>query len=188
MLELFRKRGVKKVLDLGCGSGSHLVYLAKHGFEVYGIDNSEEAVKIAEECFRDSGLKGDLRIGSIYGKLPYEDSFFDAVISFRVIHHARINEIRRCVKEIDRILKPSGLIFVTIRKRIPEKKMAKHKILDSRTYVPIEGEETGVVHYLFNKELLKKEFRSFRIKDIRIDYGPKEWESYYCLIGELRSA
>jgi len=34
LLKIFRKRKVKKVLDLGCGSGRHLKFLAENGFEV----------------------------------------------------------------------------------------------------------------------------------------------------------
>ena len=93
----------------------------------------------------------------MYGKLPYENNFFDAVISFRAIYHAKIDEIRKTIKEIERILKPHRLIFITIRKKTPNKTMAKHKMLDSRTWVPIEGEEKGVVHYMFNKKLLSRE-------------------------------
>jgi len=40
LLKIFRKRKVKKVLDLGCGSGRHLKFLAKNGFEVWGMDNA----------------------------------------------------------------------------------------------------------------------------------------------------
>ena len=183
--KLFAKHDVKKVLDLGCGAGGHMVYLARHGFEVYGIDISKEAIKIAEEWLKEKKLKGNLRVGSIYKRLAYRDDFFDAVISFRVLHHAKIQDIRKVIKEIERVLKPHGVLFITIRKKISRKKMTKHKMLDSRTYVPIEGEEKGTVHYLFNKKLLREEFRNFEIHELRIDYGKKEWERYYCLIGEL---
>ncbi len=184
LLALFRKRGVKRVLDLGCGSGAHIAYLANCGFDVYGIDNSEKAIDVAKAYFRDSGLEGNLRVGSMYDRLPYDDCFFDAVISFRAIYHARIDEIRKTIKEIERTLKPRGLVFITTRKKTPNRTMSKHVMLDSRTYVPTEGEETGVVHYAFNKKLLREEFRGFKIICLRLDSGKREWERYYCLIGE----
>lgn len=183
LLMLFKKHNVKRVLDLGCGSGGHMVYLAENGFAVYGIDNSEKAIDLAEEYLKESKLKGDLKIGSMYGKLPYENDFFDAVISFRAIYHAKIEDIRKAIKEIERILKPRGLIFITIRKKTPNRTMAKHKMLSSRTYTPVEGEEKGVTHYIFNKKLLRREFKKFKIDCLRIDYGKQEWERYYCLIG-----
>ena len=45
---IFRKQGTKKVLDLACGAGKHLVYLAKQGFEVYGLDISAQGVKMSK--------------------------------------------------------------------------------------------------------------------------------------------
>lgn len=182
IVEVFKEHTVKKVLDLGCGSGRHLIYLAQLGFEVYGIDLAETGIKIAKDWLDEKDLHAELRIGSVYEKLPYEDDFFDAVISIRVIHHAKIEDIRKAIKEIQRVLKPRGLIFITVRKRTPKKRRLKFRALDSRTYIPVEGDEKGLIHYLFNKRLLRKEFKHFMIHDIWVDR-----ENYYCLLGELKT-
>jgi len=187
IIEFFRKNNVKMVLDLGCGTGGHMVCLVKHGFKVYGIDISEEGIKVAKKLLEENNLKADLKVGSVYKKLPYKDNFFDAIISIRVIHHAGIKDIRKLINEIKRILKPNVLIFITVRKKIPERNRLRFKLIDPRTYVPIEGDEKGVVHYLFNKELLIREFRGFKIHGFWIDYGKKDWELYYCLLGELKN-
>jgi ubiquinone/menaquinone biosynthesis C-methylase UbiE len=184
--EFFRKNDVKRVLDLGCGTGRHMLYLARRGFEVYGIDVAKEGIKIARQCLKDSKIRANLKVGSIYEKLPYQDNFFDAVISIRVIHHAGIKDIKKLIREIKRILKPKGLIFVTVRKKISQKSRLKFKAIAPRTYVPMEGDEKGVIHYLFNKELLMKEFQDFKIHDFWIDLGSQSWERYYCLLGELK--
>lgn len=196
--KLFKKKGVKKVLDLGCGSGINLVYLAKHGFEVYGIDNSPTAIKIAKNWIKEKSLKADLKINNIYKRLPYKDNLFDAVISIKTIHHARIKNIRKATKEIERVLKPGGLLFITVRRRRfnkktwskyiidekYEKRITKYKVLaSSRAYIPLEGGEKGLIHYLFNKKLLKKEFRNFKIYDIWVESDKR----HYCLLGELKS-
>jgi 2-polyprenyl-3-methyl-5-hydroxy-6-metoxy-1,4-benzoquinol methylase len=52
VVSLFRQRGVKKVLDAGCGVGRHIVYLAGKGFEVSGLDSSKEAIKITREVLK----------------------------------------------------------------------------------------------------------------------------------------
>jgi SAM-dependent methyltransferase len=190
ILMLFQTYSIKKILDLGCGSGGYLVSLAKNGFEVYGLDFSLEAIEVAKSWLRDEECEGHLKIGSIYKELPYADHFFDAVLSFRVIHHAKIDDIRKLIKELERVLKPQGLIFITIPKwKIPRKKMGNFKRFDSRTFIFKEGDQKDVMHYLFNKKLLKKEFKNFKISTLRIDndYYKKDdstiKESYYCLIG-----
>lgn len=180
---VFKEHNVKKVLDLGCGSGRHLIFLAERGFEVYGIDLAETGIKIAKDWLDEKDLHAELKIGSVYEELPYEDDFFDAVVSIRVLHHARIGDIRKAIKEIQRVLKSRGLIFITVRKRTPKKRRLKFIALDSRTYIPVEGDEKDLIHYLFNKRLLRREFRNFEIHDIWVDR-----ENYYCLLGESKTA
>lgn len=188
IVKLFKKRGIKRVLDLGCGSGRHLVYLAKHGFKVYGIDIAPEGIKIAKEWLKKEKLKANLKIASVYKKLPYKDNFFDAIISTQVIHHAKIETIRKLIKEMERILKPKGLIFLTVRKRgakkeIPKERLWKIKFIAPRTFVPLSHEEKGLIHYLFNKKLLRKEFKNFKIHDIWLESHKTHY--HYCLLGEL---
>lgn len=183
IVKLFKERGAKKILDLGCGTGRHTVYLAKKGFRVYGIDNSPAGIRINKDWLKKEKLKANLKIGDIYKKLPYKDKFFDVVISIQVIHHAKIRTIRKAIKEIERVLKPNGLIFITIRKKKQMRGRAKYKMIASRACIPVEGEEKGLIHYLFNKELLRKEFRDFKIYNIWIDFK----KIHYCLFGELKN-
>ena len=186
LVKQFKKRKVKRVLDLGCGTGRHVIYLAKKGFEVYGLDISAHGIKTTKEWLKKEKLKASLRIGDIYKKLPYKNNFFDAVISVQTLHHARIRDIRRLIKEIERVLKPGGLIFVTVTKRrpkklVPKERLWKMKLIAPRTYIPLTGDEKGLIHYYFNKKLLRKEFGNFKIHDIWVD------KSYhYALLGELK--
>ena len=200
IVKLFKKCGVKRVLDLGCGSGRHLVYLAKRGFDVYGIDIAPEGIKIARKWLKKEGLKANLKIGDIYKKLPYQDNFFDAIISTQALHHNIIEKIRKAIREIERILKPGGLIFITMRKALRlrdwkrnkivihkwkmgrEKRETKYKVIGIRIYTPIEGGEKGLIHFCFNKKLITKEFKNFKIPKIWIKKG------HYCFVGILKNA
>lgn len=96
---IFKKHNVKTILNLGCGTGRHTVYLTKQGFDVYGFDNSSEGIKIAKNWLKEDKLKADFKISSIYKKLPYKDSFFDAIVSTSVIHHGKIQAIKKLIKE-----------------------------------------------------------------------------------------
>lgn len=186
VVKLFKKHNVKRVLDLGCGSGRHLVYLAKRGFDVYGIDIAKHGIKIAANCLKKENLKAHLKVGDIYKKLPYKSNFFDAIISTATLHHNKIENIRKLIKEMERILKPKGLIFITVakkrsKKEIPKEKLWKIKMIAPRTFIPLTHDEKGLIHYWFNKKILKKEFKNFKIYDIWVA------KNNYCLLGELKN-
>lgn len=188
IIKLFKKRNVRKVLDLGCGSGRHTVYLARKKFDVYGFDIAGEGIKIAKSWLKKENLRANLKVGNMYKKLPYGDNFFDAIISTQTIHHGRIGEIRKSIKEMERILKPNGLIFITVSKKklkrkIPKEKLWKIKFIAPRTFIPLSHDEKGLIHYRFNKKLLRKEFKNFKVYNIRTDSK----KGHYCLLGELKS-
>lgn len=199
IVKLLKKRGVKKALDLGCGSGRHVVYLAKRGFLVYGIDNALKGIQITKAWLKKEKLKANLKIADIYKKLPYPNNFFDAIISTQVLHHNRIEKIRKLIKETERVLKPKGLIFVTVRRVLKvkeweknktvihrfkagkEKKETRYKVIGPRMYVATEGGEKDLIHFSFNKDLIRQEFKNFKIFNMWIKYG------HYCFLGELKS-
>lgn len=181
IVRIFKKNGVKKILDLGCGSGKYIVYLSEQKFDVRGIDISTEGLKKTRKRLKEKGIQAKLKVGSIYRKLPYKENFFDAVICIRTINHGRIESIRRAIKEIERVLKPNGFLFLTTRRRESKEKRHPFKVIAPYTCIPLAGREKGLVHYLFTKSSLKKEFNSFKSK-IWFD---KE-KHYYCLLGQLR--
>jgi len=174
IVKLFREKGVKKALDLGCGSGRHIVYLAKHGFEVYGIDIAPKGIGITKSWLKKEKLKARLKIGNIYKKLPYPNNFFDALISIQVLNHNRIGNIRKLIKEIERILKPEGLIFITVSRRGSIKDIPKEKLWKIRRVMgeavksqSIYKEEDTVVPRAELPKLLKG------VKEIGAKYGFK---------------
>jgi ubiquinone/menaquinone biosynthesis C-methylase UbiE len=184
IVEILKEYEIKKVLELGCGAGRHVVYLAKMGFEVYGIDIAKYGIKIARKWLREENLKAKLKVGDIYKKLPYKDNFFDAIICIRTLNHGKIEWIRRAIKEMYRILKPNGYVFVTVhkhrgKKHIPKEKLYGIKWIAPRTYIILGGPEKGIPHYRFNKKILISEFKKvgFKILDFWTDS-----KGYYCML------
>ncbi|MGH2593819.1 MAG: class I SAM-dependent methyltransferase [Anaerolineae bacterium] len=59
----FSKGG--RAIDIGCGTGANVVYLARHGFSVLGIDISRRAIALARRRMQDAGVAGDLRVGDV---------------------------------------------------------------------------------------------------------------------------
>ncbi|WXG44211.1 MAG: class I SAM-dependent methyltransferase [Promethearchaeati archaeon SRVP18_Atabeyarchaeia-1] len=175
--DFFKKHGVRRILDLGFGSGRHTVYLAAKGFEVQGIDIAQEGLRLTRSWLEEKALKADLRIGNIYDRLPYPDDFFDAIVSVQVMHHSVIANIRKLIKEVERVLRPSGLLFVTVLKS----SQRTHKKIAPSTVVPTGGPDKGLIHYLFNKASLRKEFSNFIIERIWVDST-----NHYCFLGRLK--
>lgn len=177
-----KKRNVQKILDLGSGSGRHLIYLSELGFEVFGIDISETGIKMSRDMLNKKGLKANLKVGNIYDRLPYTDEFFDSVISVQAMHHSNIDNIRSLIKEIERVLRPKGVIFITVPKtKKSQRKTKKYKEIEPRTFVPLDGWEKGLPHFLFNEGLIRKEFSNFKINKIWLDST-----KHYCFMGELK--
>jgi len=185
VISFFQQMDVKKVLDVGCGAGRHVVYLAGQGFQVSGLDSSDEAIKMNRDALKKMNLSAELTVASMYERLPYPNNNFDAIICTKALNHGILERIRGTINEMERVLKPSGAIFIVVtktRKILPSKKQKREaKIIAERTLVPKTGREIGVIHFQFNKEILLKEFRHFKVIDCHVDSMRN-----YCFLGILK--
>jgi SAM-dependent methyltransferase len=157
----------KRILDLGCGTGRHLIYLAEKGFELYGLDSSPTGLAVILQKLYKKNLTAHLSLHDILD-LPYEDNFFDALISIQVIHHNKTNNIRRTIREISRVLREGGILWVTIpvTKNEPS---TKQKEIEPGTFIPLNGEEKGLPHHYFKKHEISSLFKDFTILDVHKD-------------------
>ncbi len=98
----------QKVLDVGCGKAFLLFELTQvvPGIEVVGIDISEYGIGHAKEEIRDC-----LQIAEAQ-KLPFEDNSFDLVISLTTLHNLKVFDLKKAVKEIERVSKGNSYIMV----------------------------------------------------------------------------
>ena len=100
-------------------------------------------------------------------QFPYQNNFFDAIISIQVIHHAKLAKIKKIISEIERVIKPNGFIFITVPKHKNQAK--EYKKIAPNTYIPLDGWEKGLHHYYFTPEKLREVFRNFKIESIKTD-------------------
>ena len=98
------------VVDLGCGNGRNLVYLAREfGMRGVGYDTSHEAIKQAQEL--GAGLPLIFEVRSIAQPIPLPDASQTIVLDMMTSHFLRENERTVLRAEIVRVLRPDGWLF-----------------------------------------------------------------------------
>jgi SAM-dependent methyltransferase len=95
----------KRILDVGCGTGTMLTYLGSYG-KAEGVDIDEEAVGYC----RERGLV-DVSLGEA-ATLPFPDGTFDLVTGLDVIEH--LDDDVGALREMRRVLHPGGHVLVTV--------------------------------------------------------------------------
>jgi len=164
--DTFRLHGCRTILDLGCGSGRHLVHLTRIGSWVVGADISPTALDLAQAWLRDEGRQAELVLSDSRRPFPFRDGSFEGVLSTQVIHHARIAAVRTAIGEIRRVLAPGGLAFVTVSGR--KDPGVKFEEIEPGTFLPLTGPEAGLAHHIFTVEELRSEFQQLEILDLSI--------------------
>jgi tellurite methyltransferase len=138
-----------RILDAGCGNGRNLVYLLRHGFEVYGVDASEAGVahvrqlaaalapNLPESNFRTERLEA----------MSFPDAFADVILSNSVLHFASNDpQFHAMLLGMWRVLRPGGLLFCRLASTIG----ASFEPLGGRRHLLPDGSEW----YLVDEPLL----------------------------------
>jgi tellurite methyltransferase len=144
------------LLDAGCGGGRNLVWFLRSGYEVFGVDESPEAVRqvrnlagrlapaLPPESFQVSDLEA----------LPFPGQRFDVVICSAVLHFARDEaHFDRMLDEMWRVLRPGGLFFARLASTIGLEGRAR--LLEGRWYLLPDGSE----RFLVDAEMLERTTR-----------------------------
>lgn len=97
-----------KILDLGCGSGRDLLYFKNKDYEAYGLDNSEELIKLAEEYTNEKIIKCDFRNINLNIK-------FDAIWANASLLHLTINELKSTITKLINHLNKNGTIYMSFK-------------------------------------------------------------------------
>jgi SAM-dependent methyltransferase len=95
-----------RVLDVGCGTGTHSRWLAAIGVDVEAFDSSEEAIARARALATPANLK--YRVHDATDIFPYPDSSFDYVLDVRALENLSRDEALFALRQTVRVLKPRG--------------------------------------------------------------------------------
>jgi SAM-dependent methyltransferase len=125
----FEKLGLQPgdlLLDAGAGFGRHAFEAARLGARVVALDYASEEVTGTRATFGAMAEAGEIAwenyVGVLRGdatKLPFADGTFDRVITSEVLEH--IQDDVTAISELARVLRPGGMLGVTVPSSFPEK-------------------------------------------------------------------
>lgn len=103
------------ILDAGCGEGRNLIYFLNNGYEVCGIDQNPDAIKMLQFIIAANYpqySKNNFQVGQL-SHLPYDDKSFEFIICSAVLHFAQSeSHFLEMMDELDRVLAVKGRLFI----------------------------------------------------------------------------
>lgn len=117
-MELFKKQGKTKILELGGGQGRDTIFFANNGFHITVLDYSNEAIKAVAGKAHAAGLPLSVQAlrHDVRAPLPFPEESFDACYSHMLFCMALTHaELEFLTAEVRRVLKPAGVCIYTVR-------------------------------------------------------------------------
>ena len=177
------KGPVRRILDMGCGTGGHALSLAEHGYDVTGVDASRAMIDLAAKKAQTLGLSVDFVFSPVESFRC--DHRFDAVLCMFAVFSYLMNDdaINQTLATIHHHLSPHGiLIFDFWNAAVCGRAFEKYRVKD------IEHQEgrllriSQTAHHP-DRHLLEVAIKCLHIKDRQILQEVREthWMRYYSL-------
>lgn len=161
------KRKNIKVLDLGCGGGTHANFFISEGFDYYAVDQSKKSVKITVSKIKKKDLKKKIFLSN-FDKLPFKSNYFNYIIDRHSLTHNSNSELGEITKEIYRVLKNKGYFLSIIfgdkhsEKKYGVKFYNKKEVEFYHNYNKGSFKKSNKVNF-FNGKKIRIIFKKFRI-------------------------
>ncbi|MBD1382075.1 class I SAM-dependent DNA methyltransferase [Metabacillus arenae] len=144
----------QKILDLACGTGEISVRLAREGFEVTGIDLSEDMLTVAQQKAFEAGLQISFFQMDMRELSGFEDQFDSVIICCDSLNYLLAEEdVFKALKSVYRQLKPGGILLFDIHTLYKvNERFAGHTFADngkdvSYIWNSFHGKEAGSVDH-----------------------------------------
>ncbi|NNH73320.1 class I SAM-dependent methyltransferase [Nocardia uniformis] len=115
-----------KVIDVGCGAGRHSFEAYRRGADIVAFDQNAGDLADVQTLFEAMAEVGEApdyaKAETVRGDaldLPYGDGAFDVVIASEILEH--IPRDGQAINELARVLKPGGVLAVTVPRWLPER-------------------------------------------------------------------
>jgi ubiquinone/menaquinone biosynthesis C-methylase UbiE len=102
-----------QALDLGCGTGTNAITLAKYGWQVTGVDFALKAIQIARKKARQAGVKVTFLVDEVT-RLESISNTFDLILDMGCFHNLPPNQQLKYVENINRFLEQNGTFLLYV--------------------------------------------------------------------------
>jgi SAM-dependent methyltransferase len=158
------------VLDAGCGGGRNLKWFINNEFVIYGIDTNPLLIA---DIQKNNSVPSNRFMRSKVETMPFDDCFFDAIISSAVLHFAKnTSHFFLMMNEMVRVLKPGGSLFIRMTSDIGiENKVVP---INEGVYLLPDGSNRFLLTRSLLNQLLQRyplimaeEFKTVNVNDVR---------------------
>jgi SAM-dependent methyltransferase len=167
LIPRMQEAGVRRVLDAGCGVGRHLFPLLQAGFQVWGVDFDAKVLQLLQarlNSLKASGAGLYLAQADL-NRLPFAAGAFDLAISIKVINHGYTATFQEYCRELDRVVKVGGHLFInTAPREFGEKvRLPQTRELEPGTLVDIATPDGSIIHHFPTPAELLEQFPNYKL-------------------------
>jgi len=186
------------VADIGCGNGRHLIPCAKQCKKVFGVDVSEELLKIVQKKITENNLSNVELMHSEAVNIPIKDNLVDAVLYIATMHNIPQRYRRlKSLMEINRILKKDGEAIISVWSRWQDKfrqhfikkcltNVNRKEFGDIDVYWRQHGLDISRFYHLYSKRELQNDIKQAGLDLIKIDgvkyFSKNYFDNYFAIV------
>jgi len=111
LIEFIENNPPGRALDLGCGTGTNVITLAQHGWQVVGVDYVKRAIHQAKIKAEKAGVSADFIVGDV-ARLKDVVGVFDLVLDIGCFHSLDADEKQQYVDNLERLTRPGTTLLV----------------------------------------------------------------------------
>jgi SAM-dependent methyltransferase len=121
LMDFIHSHPAGRALDLGCGTGTNVITLARHGWQASGVDFARQAIRIARDKARRARVQVDLRVEDVT-RLATLSGPFDLILDIGCFHSLPGEFRQAYLNNIQRFLSPEGtyLLYLFFKLRSDE--------------------------------------------------------------------
>ena len=169
-VDIFRKNNCKEIMDLGCGTGRHTIFLAQNGFSVIATDISVTGIETTKSKADSIELKNIKYVQHDMRKIPFDNDSLDGILCVWTTGHGMLIDIEMNIIEIYRVLKPNGVVVIDYVSTA-DANYSRGERIENNTFINnVKGEEKIPHHYSTKDELEKLYVNFARVEIIPISY------------------